>query len=105
MANSLLTFSGGNKLKSSSLSGCGISVVGLFAILFIICYALNSSQSSGKKKTKNKKQFEILLVKNNLKECLLSIFCFIIKGKCSSEKGLIVNCSERFILLHMVIKF
>ena len=74
---------------------------------FYLLYATHSTLHSlqVKKKQKTKKQFEILLVKNNLKECLLSIFCFIIKGKCSSEKGLIVNSSERFILLHMVIKF
>ena len=40
---------------------------------------------------------EFLLVKNYLKESLLSIFCFIIQGKRSSEKGLILNSGKKFI--------
>ena len=73
-----------------------ISVVWLFVILFV----LNSAQSTGKK---NNWKFDyFLLVKNYSKESLLSMFCFIIKGKGSSEKGLILNSGGKFILLRIV---
>ena len=37
-----------------------------------------------------------MFVKNYLKESLLSILCFMIQGKGSSEKDLILNSSEKF---------
>ena len=43
-----------------------------------------------------------MTAKNYLKESLLSILCFIIQGKGSSEKGLILNSREKSIFLRMV---
>ena len=71
--------------ESSTLSGSVISFVWLFV--------LNSAQSSGKKIIGN------VTAKNYLKESLPSILCFIVQGKGSSGKGLIL----KFILLRTVI--
>ena len=59
--------------------------------LFCTQLSLNSAQSLGKNDN-NRNVTE----KNYLKESLLTILCFIIQGKGSSEKGLILNC-EKFI--------
>ena len=53
-----------------------------------IYFVLNPAQSSGKKIIGN------VTKKNYLKESLLSILCFIIQGKDSLEKGLILNCEN-----------
>ena len=51
-------------------------------------FVFNSAQSSGKKKNGN------VTVKNCFKESLLSILCFIIHRKGSSEKGFFLNCQK-----------
>ena len=58
----------------------------LSCLTVYIYFVLNSAQSSGKKISGN------VTLKNYLKESLLSILCFIIYGRGSSEKGLILNC-------------
>ena len=40
-----------------------------------------------------------MIVKNYLKESLLSIICFLIYGQGSSEKGLILNCETEIYLI------
>ena len=62
----------------------------LCCLAIYIYFVLNSAESSVKKIIGN------VTVKNYLKESLLSILCFIILGKGSSEKGLILQC-EKFI--------
>ena len=67
--------------ESNTLSGSVISVVWLFAFIctqFCTC-------SPVKKIIGNE------TAKNSLKESLSSILCFIIQGKGSSAKGLILN--------------
>ena len=61
----------------------------LSCLAIYIYFVLNSAQSSGRKSG-------TVIMKNYLKESLLSNLCFIIRGKGSSEKGLILNC-EKFI--------
>ena len=72
-----------NALNASVFTEVAFQLSGCF-----IYFVLHSAQSPGKKISGN--------VKNYLKESLLSILCFIIHGKGSSEKGLILNC-EKFI--------
>ena len=68
--------------------------IGSFNNCCYIYFVLNSAQSSGKKIIGN------VTVQNYLKESLLCILCFIIQGKGSSGKGLILQ----FILLCMTIR-
>ena len=65
----------------------------MFTVVWLFIFSLCSAQSSGK--------IGNVTVKNYLKESVLSILCFIIQGKGSSGKGLIL----KFILLRMVINF
>ena len=54
----------------------------------------------GKTKCTSKKGL-LLTVKNYLKESLLSILCFIVEGKGSSEMNLILNSGEKYIYIVM----
>ena len=64
----------------------------LSLLLSYIYFVLNSVQFSGKKKIEN------VTVRNYWKESLLSILCFTIHGKGSSENGLILNCETEVYL-------
>ena len=75
-------FSASNALNASVFTEVAVSCLAIYIILYSSLHSLQIKKNGN------------ITVKNYLKESLLSILCFIIHGKGSSEKGLFLNCQK-----------